>query len=71
MRSFEQERKNIKSYIYPSNLEKVILDIKKIEDKYNLRPRQISSIINFYYQHNQLEDEHLRLLTEHKTHRKR
>lgn len=42
---------------YPNNLDAVVEDIKKVEAKYNLRPRQLESIVHYH----QMESELLRM----------
>ncbi|WP_261806120.1 hypothetical protein [Lapidilactobacillus luobeiensis] len=47
-----------KENVYPNRLDDVVADIKKIEAKYNLRPRQLESVVRF----TRVESELARLL---------
>lgn len=53
MENLKKERESLKAYVYPNKLERVFEDIKKVEERYGLRPRQLESIIHYL----RMEDE--------------
>lgn len=50
-RSYNRAKSVERTNVFPNSLDEVIGAIKKIEDDFNLRPRQLESVIQFQRQY--------------------
>ncbi len=42
---------------YPNDLDSVLAAVQKVEEQFNMHPRQLESIIQFHCQYHQFQDE--------------
>ena len=57
IKNYVLHRKLVREVAYPNDLDEVLIAIQKVEEQFNMQPRQLESIIQFHCQYHQYQDE--------------